>query len=76
MNSTWVDISISRGGEAAFLRLLGLGEERADRVVEAEVGGRVGTRRSPDRRLIDVDHIADVLAAGEFVVGTGEDSLV
>jgi hypothetical protein len=38
------------------LRLLGVGEQLPDVVVEADVGRRVRARRPPDRRLVDVDH--------------------
>src|SRR5262249_38336620 len=65
-----------RGGEAAPPGLVGPGEQRADRVIEADVRRRVGARGPADRGLIDVDHVADVLAAGEFVVLAGEDTAV
>ena len=45
---------------AARPRLLGLGEELADVVEDAGVGGRVGARRAADRRLVDVDDLVDL----------------
>src|ERR1700704_792097 len=41
--------------------LLGLGEEVADDIEEARVGGWVGARRAPDRRLIDGDDLVQLL---------------
>jgi len=65
-----------RGGEAAPAGRLGLGEQRADRVIEPDVRRRVGPLGPPDRGLVDVDHVADVLAAGQRVVRAGEDAAV
>src|SRR5262249_28125208 len=48
----------------------------ANRVVEADVRRRVGTRGPADRGLIDVNHVADMLTAGEFVVLAGKDAAV
>ena len=56
---------------AARPRLLGLGEELADVVEDAGVGGRVGARRAPDRRLVDVDDLVDLAEAVDSVVGAG-----
>ena len=47
---------------AADLGLGGLAEEPADVVEDPGVGGRVRPRRAADRRLVDVDHLVDVLA--------------
>ena len=44
---------------AAHLRLGGLREQLADVVEDAGVGGRVGPRGTPDRRLVDVDDLVD-----------------
>src|SRR5262249_26143278 len=65
-----------RRGVAALLRLDRFGKERANGVIETDVRRRVGPRRPPDGRLIDVDHVADVLAAGELVVVAGQDAAV
>ena len=54
---------------AARPRLLGLGEELADVVEDAGVGGRVGARRAPDRRLVDVDDLVDLAEPVDAVVG-------
>ena len=51
------------GQVAADLRLLGLGEQLADVVEHAGVGGRVRPRRAPDRRLVDVDDLVEQLDA-------------
>ena len=56
---------------AARPRLLGLGEELADVVEDAGVGGRVGARRAPDRRLVDVDDLVDLAEPVDAVVGAG-----
>ena len=56
---------------AARSRLLGLGEELADVVEDAGVGGRVGARRAADRRLVDVDDLVDLVEAVDPVVGAG-----
>src|SRR5439155_10706505 len=45
---------------AALHRERRRGEQIADRVVEADVGRRVRAAVAPDRRLIDVDDLADV----------------
>ena len=60
-------------GEAARLvaARLGLGQAReplADGREGAGVGGRVGARRAADRRLVDVDHLVEVLQALDAVV--------
>ena len=46
---------------AAHLRLGRRGEQLADVVEDAGVRRRVGPRRAADRRLVDVDHLVDVL---------------
>ena len=50
---------------AAHLRLGGGGEQLADVVEHAGVGGRVGPRRAPDRRLVDADHLVHQVQAGD-----------
>jgi hypothetical protein len=50
-------------GVAADARLGRVGEELADRVPEADVGGRARARRLADRRLVDLEHAADELGA-------------
>ncbi len=47
------------------LGLVGLGEQLADVIEHTGVGGRVRARRSTDRRLIDVDHLVEVVEALE-----------
>ena len=54
---------------AARPRLAGLGVELADVVEDVGVGRRVGPRRAPDRRLVDVDDLVDLLDAVDPVVG-------
>src|SRR5262249_14643884 len=46
---------------APDLRFRQLGEQLAHRREDAGVRRRVGTRRAPDRALVDVDHLVDVL---------------
>ena len=53
---------------AAHLRFLGGREQRADLVEHAGVRGRVRTRRAPDRRLVDVDDLVEVLGAFDGLV--------
>ncbi len=57
---------------AAQLRLGQLGEQRADQVEHAGVGGRVRGGRLAQRLLIDADHLVDLLHAADRVVGAGE----
>src|SRR6201999_4411543 len=56
---------------AARPRLLRLGEDLADVIEDAGVGGRVGARRAADRRLVDVDDLVDLREAVDAVVGAG-----
>jgi hypothetical protein len=56
---------------AAHLRLGRLGEQLADVVEHAGVGGRVGPRGAPDRRLVDVHHLVEVLEALDPLVPPG-----
>src|SRR5204862_7301844 len=56
---------------AASARLLGLGEEVADHVEQAGVGGRVGARRAPDRGLVDGDDLVELLEPVDRAVASG-----
>ena len=51
-------------------RLFCLGEQGADVVEELCVGGRIGSRCSPDRRLVDVDHLVDQIDALDLLVSS------
>ena len=53
---------------AARARLLGAGEQFADRREQAAVGRRVRARRAADRALADVDHAVDLLEAQNLLV--------
>ena len=55
----------------AGLGLGGLGEQLADAVEHPGVGRGVGPRRPPDRALVDVDGLVDVLEPGDLAVPTG-----
>jgi hypothetical protein len=46
---------------AADLRVRHAGVERANFVKDLDVGDRIASRRASDRRLIDRDHLVDVL---------------
>ncbi len=48
---------------AARPRLLGAAEQVPDLVEHARVRGRVRARRAPDRRLVDVDDLVDLIEA-------------
>ena len=56
---------------AAHLRLGGLGEQLADVVQHAGVGGRVGPRGAADRRLVDAHDLVQLLQAGDRAVPAG-----
>src|SRR3546814_7505112 len=47
---------------------------QGDRAEGAGIGGRVRARGAADRRLIDVDHLVEMLEAGDLVVLAGEDA--
>ena len=53
---------------AARLRLGKLREQVANLVEQLDVGRRVRTRRPADRRLVDVDHLVEVLESLDPVV--------
>ena len=50
----------------ATARFRHAGEQLTHRSEDAGVGRRVGTRSAPDRALIDVDHLVEVLQTGHF----------
>ena len=56
---------------AADLRLGRGGEQLADVVEDAGVGGRVGARGAPDRALVDVHDLVEVLEPGDRLVPAG-----
>jgi len=51
------------GFVAAHLAFGQFGKQPADLFEQAGVGGRVGTRRAPDRRLVDVDDLVEMFQA-------------
>ena len=53
---------------AARLGIRRLGEQIADVVEHTRIGRRVGARRAPDGRLVNVDDLIQILDADEFVV--------
>ena len=59
------------GQVAAHLGLVGLGEQLADVVEHAGVGGRVRAGRAADRRLVDVDDLVDLVEALDGLVAAG-----
>ena len=50
------------------LALLRASEQRTDVIPEADIGGGVAARRPADRALVDVDHLVDVLDAGDLAI--------
>ncbi len=60
------------GQVTPHLRLVRLGEELADVVEHPGIGGRVRTGRAPDGRLVDVDHLVQVLDALDRAVAPGQ----
>ena len=56
--------------EAARLRFARVRECLANCVVDFDVGDRIRPGRATDRRLIDQDHIIDILCAFEFLKRT------
>ena len=56
---------------AADLRLGGGREQLADLVPDAGVGGRVGPRGAPDRRLVDPDQLVELVETGDAGVPAG-----
>src|SRR4029078_13012425 len=57
---------------AALYRERRRGEEVPDGVVEPDVGGRVRPAVAADRRLVDADHLVDVLEPVHAVVVAGQ----
>ena len=53
---------------AACLRICRLGEQVADIVEHTRIGRRIGTRRTSDGRLVNVDDLVEILDADEFVM--------
>ena len=53
---------------AACLRVRRFGEQIADVVEHPRIGRRVGARRAPDGRLVDVDDLIEVFDADELVM--------
>ena len=53
---------------AARLRLRNAREERPQVVPEPNIGGRVGARRAPDGRLVDIDDLIDLVEPLELLV--------
>src|SRR5687768_12225713 len=62
------------GAVAADLRLGELGEQLADRREEPRVRRGVRARRAPDRTLVDVDDLVDVLESRDPVVQPRDDA--
>ena len=60
------------GRVAAELRLGELGEQLADEVEDAGVGGGVRRGRVAQRALVDADDLVDLLDAVDGVVGAGD----
>src|SRR5690606_23332482 len=56
---------------ATRTRLGHLGEQFAQRREQPGVGGRVGTRRAPDRRLVDVHDLVEQVQAFDRAVRRG-----
>ncbi len=56
---------------AAQLGFRQLGEQLADQVEHAGVGGGIGCGRVAQRLLVDADHLVDVLDAADLVVRAG-----
>jgi hypothetical protein len=52
-------LKLKRPGVAARLGLQRVGEQLADGVPEADVGGRAGARRLADGRLVHLEHAVD-----------------
>src|SRR6185369_2063239 len=64
-----LDVEAEAAGRvAANARLRHAGEQLADGREQPDIRGRVGARRSPDRALVDLDDLVDVLGALELVV--------
>ena len=55
-------------GVAAHLGIGGHGEQSPDEVEGAGVGGRVAARGAPDGRLINVNHLVELVHAPDFAV--------
>ncbi len=60
-----------RRRETAHARLHGVGEQLADVVPDAHVGGRTGTRGLADRGLVDLQHALDALQPQQGLAAHG-----
>ncbi len=70
-----LDVEAEAAGLVAARLAFGqAGEPVADLGEGAGVGRRVGARGAADRRLVDVDHLVEMLEAGDLVVLAGEDA--
>ncbi len=70
-----LDVEAEAAGLVAARLALGqAGEPVADLGEGAGVGRRVGARGAADRRLVDVDHLVEMLEAGDLLVRAGEDA--
>ena len=59
------------GGVAALARHGRSGEQIADRIPRADITHRVGARGFANRRLVHIDHIAQVVGTQQAVVDAG-----
>src|SRR5205807_2570880 len=59
---------------APYLRLGRQRVELADRREQVRVGSRVRSRRAPDRRLVDVDHLVEDVDTLDLVAIAGLDA--
>ena len=56
------------GGQPARPRVLGRGEQLANRIERLQIGHRIRARRAADRRLVDEHDVGDELGAFELAV--------
>ena len=70
-----LDVEAEAAGLVAARLAFGqAGEPVADLGEGAGVGGRVGAGRAADRRLIDVDHLVEIVEPGDLFVAAGLDA--
>jgi hypothetical protein len=70
-----LDVEGEAAGLVAALEAFGeAGEPVADLGKGAGVGGGVGARGAADRRLVDVDHLVEMVEAGDLVVRAADDA--
>lgn len=70
-------LDVEREASRAVAARLRLGEPRepvADRRERARIRGRVGARRAPDRRLVDVDDLVELFEPLDALVRAGMDA--